>query len=722
MNNEATNRIRLLPPPLIKKIAAGEVVERPASVIKELLDNALDAGASRITLTIEDGGRRLMRVTDNGCGMDAEELQLSVLPHTTSKLHDEEDLFNILTMGFRGEALASISSIARLRVVSRAQDAPEGHEIQVVAEDIQLSQAAGCPPGTSVEVRDLFFNVPARRKFMRTAATETGHINEQLTRAALANPQVAFELVNNGRTTQQLPATESRRERIAALYGPEVSSDMISVHRDERGLILEGYAGPPAKSRASTQWQYTFVNGRFIRDRFVQHALREAYRGLIDPHRHGMVFLFLQVDPRTVDVNVHPTKIEVRWADGNLIHSQVLSALREALQRADLSPNLSTRRAHDGQQGSDEEHEARKQDTRRQIAEFLKATPPIVPGQAGDPGVSGGGRDAGGAMSPGGGPYSEPGRSGGYGGERDPARTFPGGGGGGGGAPGTGARSPSDDAMRPGRLSPNQSEAAQAFWRSHRRDDVAEGESPSGAPSGEPGSTTPASSGPYDASGTPAPSGGVDATTGSSGPHMPMDARELGAAYARRSSAIQMHNLYLVAETDDGIAIIDQHALHERIMYEELRTRMMEGALEAQHLLLPETLPVSARQASLVDQHAELLGRLGIQVSAFGPDTLAVNAFPSLLKDTDVVGFMRDLLDHLELQPARVEPEAIVHDLLDMMACKAAVKAGDPLTQEEIDTLIARKDLVEKSSSCPHGRPTMLKLTKADLERQFKRT
>ncbi|MGD2109067.1 MAG: DNA mismatch repair endonuclease MutL, partial [Phycisphaerae bacterium] len=339
-------RIRVLPELLVKKIAAGEVVERPASVVKELVENAIDADATRVAVTIEEGGKQLIRVTDDGCGMSAEELRLAVLPHATSKVLTEADLSSISTMGFRGEALASISAVSKLRIVSRPAGSEAGHEIRVAAERLESSTAAGSTAGTTIEARDLFFNVPARRKFLRTNSTETGHINEQFARIALACPSIAFELTSNRRTTQNLPGCKTRLERVAKFYGPELASALLPVEREERGVRLEAYVAPPAQSRATAQWQYTFVNGRYIRDRFVQHAIKEAYRGLMEPNRHGVVFLFLRIDPNRVDVNVHPTKIEVRWAEPNMIHSQVLSALRETFQRADLTPAVRTGRMH----------------------------------------------------------------------------------------------------------------------------------------------------------------------------------------------------------------------------------------------------------------------------------------------------------------------------------------------------------------------------------------
>jgi DNA mismatch repair protein MutL len=401
----------------------------------------------------------------------------------------------------------------------------------------------------------------------------------------------------------------------------------MRVERNEREVGIDAYVAPPARSRATTQWQYTFINGRYIRDRYVQHAVKEAYRGLMEPNRHGVVFLFLTMDPGQLDVNVHPTKIEVRWADSNLIHSQVLSALRETFQRSDLAPALNTDRAHEPAS------EAEQERMRGELAAVLKSATPVRP------------------------PASVPSA-----------------------APSGGSRDPNPVAQ--GRLSPAALDPAEA-WRSL-----------------------------YGQSSAPEAAALPDRREAAHEEIIPRS----------RPRAVQMHNLYLVAETEDGIVIVDQHALHERVIYEQLRERLTEGSLESQRLLLPETMSVTPAQAALLTANGDLLGRLGIELTGFGTDAVAIHAFPSMLKDTDVASFMADLLDHLAQQPAKVSAEEVLHEILDMMACKAAIKAGDPLSVEEIDALMKRRHLIEKSSSCPHGRPTMLRLSKTDLDRQFKRT
>ncbi len=622
------SRIKVLPQVLVNKIAAGEVIERPASVVKELVENSIDAGATQISVAIEDGGRRLIRVSDDGTGMTADDLRLAVTPHATSKLLEEDDLFRVATMGFRGEALPSIGAVSNLRIVSRPKDMIEGAEIVVCGRELQTAQSAGCRAGTTVEVRDLFFNVPARRKFLRATATEVGHVNEQFSRLALAQRSIGFELNNNGRTTQKLPADTSIRERIAILYSADLANELIAIERNERNLHIEAYVAPPSVSRSTAAWQYIFLNGRYIRDRFIQHAIREAYRGLIEQSRYPVVFLFLSLDPSMVDVNVHPTKMEVRWQDSNLVHSQVLAAMREKFLSTDFTPALRAGGAAPAEPAwrpADEDDPARQQ-----AAAMLKGLAPVTS-------------------------------------ERSPYYN----------APPTNTSSAGYVAGG----QPQPSSIGPDVWRElYGRADTSDGAASAEAPS--PGSF---------AAGIP-----------------------LGRA-------IQIHNAYLVAEAENGLVIIDQHALHERIMYERLKNQIVDGNLESQRLLLPETMPATPAQLALIQEHAALLRQLGIEAEPFGRDSIAIHAFPAILKNVDAVAFLRDLLDRLADKGEQTHTEDVIHALLDMMACKAAVKAGDPLTPEEIDALIAQKDLVEKSSNCPHGRPTTLRLSISDLEKQFKR-
>lgn len=591
-------RIHQLSAALVNRIAAGEVIERPASVVKELVENALDAGAGHIVIDIGDGGREMIRITDDGRGIEPDDLPLAFASHATSKLSDDEDLFRISTMGFRGEALASIGAVSHARILSRIAGNEAGYEISNRGGAISGVQAAAANIGTTVEVRNLFYNTPARRKFLKGSATEFGHISDMVQRLALPYPHVAFELTHNGRTTLDLPSC-GQRQRWLRAWPEEFAEQCLTLDARDAEISLSGVIGLPELARPTARHQYLYLNGRFIRDKFLQHALREAYRGLTEPGRYPAAIVMLSIPAADVDVNVHPTKIEVRFRDSGRLHGLMLSAVREKLLGSDLTPRAVAR--------GPATIAAVRPEMREQLAAFFKG--PAAP-------TAMGGNENGGLNLP--------------------------------SAVGVDISKPQAAPTPPRPLSPGVMPAA--------------------------------------------------------GP------------------AIQLHNSYLVAESEDGLIIIDQHALHERIMYEDLKARLSRGALESQRLLIPQTFTASAKQIALLEQIAPLLGRLGIEAGAIGPDAIAVQAFPSFLDKLEPAGFVQELLERGEQEQLDLHEEELLHDVLDMMACKAAVKAGDRLTPGEIDALLARRDLVERSSNCPHGRPTTLRLSLHDLEKQFKRT
>jgi DNA mismatch repair protein MutL len=574
---------------LVNRIAAGEVIERPASVVKELVENSIDASASHITVEIEDGGRALIRIIDDGFGIPVAELPLAFASHATSKLQIDDDLFRINTMGFRGEALASIGAVSQSRLLSRAPEQPIAYEIYNRGGQIDQAQAAAGNVGTTIDVRNLFFNTPARRKFLKGAATEFGHISEALVRLAIPHPEISFELTHNGRRVLELPPDKPARRWLAGWPEDFAESGLPLDVRDAEITIM-GLIGQPELARPVAKHQYIFLNGRPIRDRFIQHALREAYRGLTEPGRHPAAILLISIPPQDVDVNVHPTKSEVRFRDSSRIHGLVLSAVREKLLGSDLVP-AAVPRFSSAPPPSDPE----RIELRQRLAEFFKSS-----------------------------------------------------------------------------LGESTSPALPPIPTEYPLPSIA-----------------PISNAPLSREATP---------------------------------AIQLHNSYLVAESDDGLIIIDQHALHERIMYEDLLARVSRGPLESQRLLIPITLPASGRQQEMLEQIQPLLKRLGIEAAAIGPDAVAVHAFPSFLQRLDPAEFLAELLERGEQETLDLNQEDLLHEVLDMMACKAAVKAGDPLSPAEIDSLLARRHLIDRSSNCPHGRPTTLRMTLRDLEKQFKRT
>jgi DNA mismatch repair protein MutL len=592
----ARNPIRQLPPALVNRIAAGEVVERPASVVKELAENSIDAGATHITVEIEDGGRALIRIIDDGSGIPVGELPLAFASHATSKLQSDDDLFRIGTMGFRGEALASIGSVSQTRLLSRTADQDIAYEIVNNGGQMGDPQAAAGNVGTVIEVRNLFFNTPARRKFLKTAGTEFGHVSEALLRLAIPHPHVSFQLVHNGRSVLELPAAEARSRWLAAW--PEDFAELyLPLESRDAEISLIGLIGLPELAKPVAKNQFFFLNGRPIRDRFIQHALREAYRGLTEPGRHPAAILLVTMPTQDVDVNVHPTKSEVRFRDSSRIHGLILSAVREKLLGSDLVPSAVPARQFFSPPTSD----PNRQNLREQLADFFK--------------------------------------------------------------------------------------------------------------SASPDTSPPAPAGQISSQAQPASS--------LSAPDAP---RQISSIAELPIPAIQFHNSYLVAESEDGLIIIDQHALHERIMYEDLLARISRGPLESQRLLIPLTLPASERQQELLEQIQPLLNRLGIEAAAMGPGAVGIHAFPSFLHRLDPLDFLGELLERGEQEALDLHHEELLHKILDMMACKAAVKAGDPLTPGEIEALLSRRHLIDRSSNCPHGRPTTLRLSLRDLEKQFKRT
>ncbi|MBN2377275.1 MAG: DNA mismatch repair endonuclease MutL [Sedimentisphaerales bacterium] len=641
-------QIAILSQQLVNKIAAGEVVERPASVVKELLENSIDAGSTRIDIEIEDGGKKLISVRDNGCGIDSEQVILAFTAHATSKISAEDDLFAINTMGFRGEALASIASVSQAEILTRTADTLEATRLQIAGGQLEPPCPAAAPVGTHITIRNLFFNTPARRKFLRTANTEMGHITDQLTRIALANTKVHLTLTHNNRKLYDLPAEQSLRERIGNLFSPDLAEELIPIKRSDRDVQITGLIAPPQRARANAQWQHVFMNSRHIRDRFISHAVREAYRGLLEINRQPVVFLFLTVDPQKVDVNVHPAKTEVRFADSNFIHSLVLATLRDQLLSTDLSVSFKTSPVQTTPSATDpdssETPEQRKQRVRQAMADFFQATPPPPPANS---------------------PVTAP-------------ATYT-----------TSAptnRFASTDFTNQPFTSPPDRFATE----------------PPAAP--EPPTET-------------QPTTPTDSSTESAPPaHSPSSPSPAAQRF------LQIHNTYLVTQSEQGLVIIDQHALHERVIYEQLYQQLAQGRLASQRRLIPETLDVTDTQLAALDNAADLLKELGILIDQFGPRTVAIQGFPLLLGKLSPTAFINDLIDILQTNSGKLSREQLLHQILDMMACKAAVKAGDPLTEDEIESLLKTKQQTNRAGNCPHGRPTTISLSLDQLEKQFKRT
>jgi DNA mismatch repair protein MutL len=605
-------RIQQLPTLVVNKIAAGEVIERPASVVKELLENAVDAGSRRIDVEIEQGGADLIRIVDDGGGIVADDLPLAFASHATSKLQSADDLFHIETLGFRGEALASIGGVAQVMLQSRPPEETCGARIECHGGELSAVQPWNGSPGTRIEVRHLFYNTPVRRKFLRTPATEMGHISEAFTRLALAHSRSSpgvrekrlhLTLRHNNKVVHDIPASAVLLDRIASFFGPEVSNQLYAVQSQQGPARLTGYIGDPACERGTARMQYLFVNGRWIRDRSLGHAIQEAYRGLLMTGRYAVTFLFLDLPPDLVDVNVHPTKSEVRFRDSQALHHLVFSTLRERLRAENLTARL-------------------------QLPSTMRPTETL------------------------------------------------------GNAP-----------------------SAPLF------------NSP--APPPQPTS-------PFD----PEPWSIAPPTDGERGPALPFAATppprpanpEPSAPVANHpSKIIQLYDSYLVVETDEGMLVIDQHALHERILFEQIKRRIRSGPLETQPLLIPEPVELTAEQAARTLEQREALAELGLGVEDFGGGTVLLTSYPALLGRRSPQTILRAVVDHLISRERAPSRDVLFNDLMSLMACHAAVRAGDRLTPEQMSALVEQRSLADDTHHCPHGRPTALLFSRHDLERQFRR-
>ena len=630
MHTDVAPRIQQLSPSVINKIAAGEVIERPASVVKELLENAVDALSTRVEVDIEQGGAELIRIVDDGEGIHPDDVELAVASHATSKISDADDLFSVRTMGFRGEALASIAEVSQFRIRTKQQDQMAGIEMEVQGGIVKEPRACGCPGGTQIEIRQLFFNTPVRRKFLKTQATEFSHISEHFTRIALANPNLHMVLRHNGKTVHELPATQQLSERLELFFGGELARHLIGVESEHDGVKLWGYVGHPSQNKATRKGQYLFLNGRWIQDRSLQHALGEAYRGLVMVGRHPVAFLFLELSPEQVDVNVHPSKSEVRFRDGQTLYRLLLSSLRNRFLAMDLDSVLSVDRVN-APATTDNPQE------RPELQQEL---------------VAWASRELGTGPAPAQGTPFE--------------------------------ASPTDRNSAPTGI--DSSLFGEPFGRAK------EGET----------SATETNRSSISYAETPV-------------------ANERPASSAAEIRAMQVHDCYLVVETTEGITVIDQHALHERILYEQLRRRVLSGGIEIQRLLMPITIELSTREAHALLDQSELLAELGLLLQEFGGSTIALTGYPTLLAKADPQTLLRDIVDLFESSGRKLERRDLIDKLLHMMACKAAIKAGQRLNFEEMESLLAQRHLCDDHHHCPHGRPTALKLSRAELDRQFGR-
>ncbi len=605
-----TRPIQALPDQLISQIAAGEVVERPAAVVKELLENALDAGATQITVRLEQGGVKRIAITDNGRGIAAAQLPLALARHATSKIASLADLENVGTLGFRGEALASIASVAQLTLTSRTADAP--HAWQIDGATQQVTPASGAA-GTTLDVQDLYFNTPARRKFLKSEQTEFGHCAEVVRRIALSRADVTFSLTHNGKTVEHWNASDHGR-RSAQVLGEEFHQARLALDESAGPLRLAGFVGLPTASRARADAQYFYVNGRFVRDKLLTHAVRAAYQDVLHGDRYPSYALALELEPSQVDVNVHPAKIEVRFRDSRAIHQFVFHAVTRALAQTSAT-------AHGAAPGPQPATGASLPWIREQQQTSFHAQFAARP-------------------------------AGGVGVIQDMAQY--------------GALFAADSGRAP--------------W-----------------PAPMPGSAAG-----LDAL-QPAPAAGAT------------DEAPLGYALA------QLHGIYVLAQNTRGLVLVDMHAAHERILYEQFKTALDADALQVQPLLIPVTFHADAVEVGTAEENRATLQALGFDIAALSPTTLAVRAVPALLKNADAQTLARDVLrDVREFGGSRVLLERR-NEMLGTLACHTAVRANRALTLPEMNALLRQMEQTERADQCNHGRPTWVQLALADLDRLFLR-
>lgn len=625
-------RIRALPTQLINQIAAGEVVERPASVVKELVENCFDAGATQINIDVEQGGIKQIKIRDNGCGIVKDDLALALSRHATSKIASLDDLEHVSSMGFRGEALPSISSVARLTLISRTADASCAWQVSADGTERNFDpQPDPHPPGTTVDVRDLFYNTPARRKFLKSEKTEFGHIENLIQKLALSRFDVGFLLQHNQKEVLNLKpalALPEQERRIAAICGSAFIENSVKIDYAASGLHLFGWVGLPTFSRSQQDMQFFYVNGRLIKDRLVAHAVKQAYQDVLYHGRHPVFVLYLELDPALVDVNAHPTKLEVRFREGRMVHDFLFQALHRSL--AEQRPGQEPAHAID-----------------LQTLPIGAASPPVVLETKPMPSVQD-------AL-----PLSLSDQL--DAGER-PART----------AGSSGASAPRIPSYPAIKVEPaSVSDQLQAYRKLFPQEQQAP------------------------AADQPIP--------------------PLGFALAH------IHNIYILAETANGIVLVDAHAAHERVTYERLKQHYHNRAMVSQPLLLPIKIQVTAAEADLAEQEHAFFRNLGFELNRSGPETVVLRSTPALLAKTDVDQLIRDILADMLTHGISLKAEETTNAILATMACHSSVRAKRKLSIEEMNALLRDMEKTERIGQCNHGRPTWVALSHQDLDRFFMR-
>ena len=664
------SKIRVLSDHVANQIAAGEVVERPASVAKELVENSIDAGARRVELDVEAGGRRLLRVSDDGEGMTRDDAVLAFERHATSKINSVEDLERVSTLGFRGEALASIASVARVELVTQQEGETEGTRVLVEGGRMRDVAPAARPKGTTVSVRDLFFNVPARRKFLRSEATESFHLTNLVTHYALAHPEISFGLTNNGREVLRAAPAESLRERAYQIFGGEFIESLLAVAGGHEGLgRVSGFVSAPRARRTTRDAQYLFVNGRYVRDRLVARALTEGYRSVLPHGVYPSALLFLEVPPEEVDVNVHPAKTEVRFRRASAVAEAVRESVRAALYaggylRDDASFAVDVNGNEFAADGFSEVETPTSSGVEpAPVSSFLSdAASGARPGAAAGPAARQESIEFGWTPAP----------------EESPLRL-----------------EASDERQRPSASAKDESAAVlqREDDRPHHSRQEAKEERPAGGVA------------------LPPLNSAAKIVREVAPAQLTPDIRPLG----------QLEESYILATDAEGLLLIDQHAAHERVLFDKYRRLEEARRPESQTLLVPETFDLSPAQAAAFDELSEELEGIGFSLTRLSGRTVAVRAVPADLAPAEARNLLAEILDTVDAEKRGRARETLREEVAASLACHAAIKVNMPLTHEKMRWLIDRLLLTSSPTTCPHGRPAILRLTRRDIERGFHR-
>lgn len=677
------SKIRILSDALASQVAAGEVVERPAAVIRELVENSLDAGATHVTVEVQRGGAALIRIADDGCGMDREDAMLCMERHATSKIRTKEDLAAIRTFGFRGEALPSIASVSRFRLATRERDALSGTEIEILGGKLSAVKDYGGAPGTVIEVRTLFFNVPARRKFLRTEATEYAHIEQQFRMHAIANSRAAFTLIRDGAVMYHLPAATDVLDRIRGLAGDELASRLIRLPEVEHlGISVSGYIGGPGLSRSNRQQQITFLNGRPIESPAINYGLKEGFHNALMKGQYPVTFMFLDMDAHAFDINVHPAKKEVRFHDGFSVREAVARAVKQALETGSRLPTGHVPKQAAAKPASGVQTELSMPDAPLGVGSglpFFRPQPqtpaqpvPIAPARAVFSDQAGTAATAAGSASSPPSSFSTPSARG----------------------PTPAERRASAPMLPPAVASPNEHGAGDADEE-----------------------TTPASESPGDSGAAVAANQAASADE--------IQSQEDTAPPKRVMPHFRiigvLHKLYVLMESTEGLVLMDQHAAHERVNFEKMRRAMEQGGVPSQRLLMPLTLQTSPRDADVLSRNLESLARLGIEAEPFGPNTFKVEALPTFLKTDDPLAWLDQVIEELQSLSSKTSALRLGEDMIATTVCRHSVKANDRLSMPELNALLEELFACEMPYCCPHGRPTLIQMSLNELERKFGR-